>query len=308
MKRLIFGLAAIAPTAAPQQPPPATEVYLADLGAPADPKFDGALLNISNNPYYDNQPSFTPDGRAILFTSVRGGAAAKSDIYRYDIASKALTQLTHTEEAEYSPLVTPDGKTFSVIRVEADNTQRLWRFDLDGTNPRLVLENIKPVGYQAWIDATHLGLFVLGAQREPSTLQLADVTTGKAEIIDSNIGRGLAIRPNTATLTYVSKATTPWTLQGVGADRKPQIIGPLTAGPGGPNVEDYSWDPSFARGRIFLGAGAKLWAYNPFLRDAEQWEMIADFSSSSVGKISRLAASLSGGHLRIAFVAEPVAK
>src|SRR4029079_4951244 len=135
------------------------------------------------------------------------------DIYRYDVATKALTNLTSTPESEYSPLLTPDGRSFSVIRVEADGTQRLWQFDLDGRNPRLVLENVKPVGYHVWIDATHLALFVLGAQGQPSTLQIADTATGTAEVVASNIGRCLLMRPGRATLTFLSKASTPWMIK-----------------------------------------------------------------------------------------------
>ena len=52
-------------------------------------------------------------------------AATGSDIYRYDIASQAISQVTNTPEAEYSPTVTPDGRHISVIRVESDGTQRL---------------------------------------------------------------------------------------------------------------------------------------------------------------------------------------
>ena len=167
-----------------QQAPPATEVFYATVSNAAGIE---SIVNISNNPGYDNQPSFLPDGSAILFSSNRDGK--QTDIYRYDIATKTLTQLTKTPEAEYSPTVTPDKRTFSVIRVEADGTQRLWRFDLDGSNPRLVLENVKPVGYHVWLDATHLALFVLGS---PATLQVADTTTGTAEVVSTGIGRTLA--------------------------------------------------------------------------------------------------------------------
>ena len=142
----------------------------------------GKPINISNSPGYDNQPAFTPDGQSVLFTSVRGGrkpdpansAATGSDIYRYEIATERLSQVTNTPEAEYSPTVTPDGGHISVIRVEADGTQRLWRFALDGTQPELVLRDIKPVGYHAWGSASALVLFVLGQQGQPATLQVAD--------------------------------------------------------------------------------------------------------------------------------------
>ena len=76
-------------------PPHDTEVFLASLST-RDGKVEiGKPVNISNNAGYDNQPSFTPDGAAVLFTSVRGdrkpdpanSAATGSDIYRYDIAT-----------------------------------------------------------------------------------------------------------------------------------------------------------------------------------------------------------------------------
>ena len=85
-----------------QNPPPATEVFVAPFSS-ADGKVTiGKPTNISNNPGYDNQPSFTPDGTAVLFTSVRGdrkpdpanSAQTGSDIYRYDLASGKLSQVT----------------------------------------------------------------------------------------------------------------------------------------------------------------------------------------------------------------------
>jgi hypothetical protein len=109
-----------------------------------------------------------------LFTSVRGGT--QSDIYRYDIVGGTVTQVTNTPESEYSPIVTPAG-ALSVVRVELDKdrTQRLWQFTADGSDPHVVLDAIKPVGYHAWVDDHTLVLFVLG---QPPTLQVVDTKTG----------------------------------------------------------------------------------------------------------------------------------
>jgi hypothetical protein len=161
-----------APQAPPQPPPapavqapPDTEIYLAPMKTA-----NGAIgpaVDITNNPGYDNQPFFTPDGKAILFTSVRG-SGTQTDIYKYDIAAKMIAQVTNTPESEYSPTITPAGK-LSVIRVELDagKTQRLWQFTADGRDPQPVLETIKPVGYHAWADHQTLALFVLGATTGP---------------------------------------------------------------------------------------------------------------------------------------------
>jgi dipeptidyl aminopeptidase/acylaminoacyl peptidase len=300
---LAIGSASVGALAgAHQQPPIDSEVYLASW--PGQGVAISAVTNISNDPEYDNQPSFTSDSRAVLFTSKRDGK--QTDIYRYDIASKALTQLTHTPESEYSPLVTPDGKTFSVVRVEADGTQRLWRFDLDGSNPRLVLENVKPVGYHAWIDATHLALFVLGAQGQPATLQIADTMTGKAEIVATNIGRCLAVRPNTIPpqVTYVDKSDTPWTLKALDmATRKSTAIGPTFFGRLGaaPLPEDYAWDASVDRaGRLVVANFSSVTAYSLDPRDGGGPALL---SISSVTNITRLA--ISPDAKWITFVAEP---
>jgi len=282
-------------TLTPQQPPP-TELYLASYDPAARPAVS-APVNVSNSPGYDNQPSFLPDGSAILFTSNRDGV--QTDIYRFDIAAKALTQLTKTPESEYSPLVTPDGTGFSVIRVEADGTQRLWRFDLDGTNPRLVLESVMPVGYHVWIDDTRLALFVLGAGREPATLQLASTATQTAEVVDSRIGRSLLMRPGRRTVSFISQPQDgPRLVKLFNPDTR-QIT---TLTEALEDSQDTAWDPR--SGRLLMARGATIHAWTP---GASGWQPIADLSSSGIGSITRMAVSPDpgSGALRLALVAEP---
>jgi dipeptidyl aminopeptidase/acylaminoacyl peptidase len=288
-----LALAAIT-LSAQQAPPP--EIYLAPVRAGATPQI-GAWINISNDPDYDNQPSFLPDSSAILFTSRRDGK--QTDIYRYDVAAKAVTQLTRTTESEYSATVTPDRKTFSVVRVESDGTtQRLWRFDLDGSNPRLVLENVKPVGYHAWIDETHLALFVLGS---PATLQIADTATGKAEVAATGIGRSVLIRPGVRTVSYM---TTGASKQVMEWNPKTQASTPLFA----PfeNSQDAAWASD---GALWMASGTKIMRR---AAGAAEWSMVADVDVKpaagtlppTVKSITRLMLSPNGQWL--AFVAEPV--
>ena len=54
--------------------------------------------NITNHAGDDDHPCFLPDSSGVLFSSNRDGR--QRDIYRYDIASKAVRRVTNTPEDE----------------------------------------------------------------------------------------------------------------------------------------------------------------------------------------------------------------
>jgi Tol biopolymer transport system component len=273
---LVGGAAALAP--ATQQPD--TEVYLAAMSSRLIPAVYGPVVNISRNDGYDNQPSFTPDGSAILFTSNRDGA--QTDIYRYALADRSVRQLTETPESEYSPLVTPDGVSFSVIRVEADGAQRLWRFNLDGSNPRLVLERVAPVGYHVWIDRSRLALFVLGGQGAPNTLQLADVETGNATIVTERIGRSLLMRPAQGTVSFISTpAEGQWMVQAL--DPADGVVTTIARTVDERGSQDMAWDPD--TGRILMARGAQIWGW----QENGGWRLLGNLGGFGLRNITRLA-------------------
>src|SRR6185503_5120037 len=119
------------PEGASQAPsgPASTDIYLASLSTRQGRLVVGAPVNVTRRPGYDNQPTFTRDGQALLYTVIASDGQA--DIYRYDLRTKTSRRVTSTPESEYSPTVYSDGTRFSVVRVEADSTQRLWSFQLD---------------------------------------------------------------------------------------------------------------------------------------------------------------------------------
>jgi len=276
--------------------PPDTEIYVAPLSAAGGRLVVGTPVNITNSPGYDNQPSFTPDGGAILFTSGRGGLA--TDIYRYDLAARQVTRVTDTPEGEYSPTITPDGQHISVIRVEADSTQRLWRFTLDGRQPEIVLADVKPVGYHAWADAHTLALFVLG---QPATLQLADARTGKADVLARGIGRSLQPIPGRGTVSFVLREAPA---QEGGAptlvirELNPQTrdMTTLVRAVAGATEADCAWTPD---GWLLMAHGGTLHGWR---RGDADWTRVADLDALGLRGVTRLAVSPTGD--RIAIVAQ----
>lgn len=269
------------------QSPPGTDIYLAALGrGPGGGLTVGAPLNVTARPGYDNQPSFSPDGTLLYYTSSRGG---QSDIYRYDAATKATAQVTATPESEYSPTVMPDGKHLSVIRVERDSTQRLWAFTLAGAAVKPILDSIKPVGYHAWLNADTVFVFVLG---QPATLRRAELAHGTAEILARDIGRGIFKIPGRRAISFVQRDSSGGTIRSL--DPVTGAATDLVRLPQG--NEFYTWTPD---GALLSASGNRLLRWRS--GDAG-WSEVARFTEPGLQKISRIAVSPSGD--RIALVGE----
>lgn len=283
-----------------QGAPPDTEVFLVPLADPAAWTAE-SVVNISNAPGYDNQPSFMRDSRSVLFTSARAGE--QTDIYRYWIADRKLTQLTETAESEYSPTVVPAGNGFSVIQVEADRAQRLWQFSFAsrqgaGLESSVVLADVKPVGYHAWVDADTVMVFVLG---EPATLQRASPGSALTETIASDIGRSLVAIPGTRAVTFTTRDENGvWWIKRYDATTR-EVRTLIHAPEGLPgNGEPYAaWTRD---GRLFTAAGTRIFSWHD---GAADWTPVGDLSVAPIQNISRLAVSPDGRWLAI--VAEPVA-
>lgn len=264
---------------------PGTDVWLVPLRTQAGHLVLGTPRNATARAGYDNQPSWTPAADAIYFTANRDGA--QTDIFRFEIATSRVTQVTQTPESEYSATPTPDGRAISVIRVERDSAQRLWRFPLDGSAPSVILPDVRPVGYHAWADANTLGLFVLGS---PATFQVADLRTMRTAGVGRAIGRGIAKVPGVARVSFIEKwaANDWWVLAYDASTREIHRIAPTL-----PGVEDYAWTPS---GVLLMARESVVYAWNPVRK---RWDSIGDVSGAGVQGITRLAVSPRGDYLAL---------
>lgn len=286
---VLFALLPWLPIPAPVVAQVPTDIHLLELTASSGSLVAvGAPRAVTDRDGYDNQPAFTADGSALLYTSIREGQA---DSYRYDLASGRTVRITRTAESEYSPTPMPGSPRFSVVRVEADSAQRLWSFAPDGVDARLVLEGVAPVGYHAWLpDGRRVALFVLG---DPPTLRLADVATGEAEVVASDIGRSLQPVPGRAAVSFTHRIDGGWWIRELDVGSSAiRTVAPLPA-------EDayHAWTPE---GGLLTAHGTRI------LRRSEEaggtWVPVADVAEWGLGPVTRLATSPDGRHL--AFVAD----
>jgi dipeptidyl aminopeptidase/acylaminoacyl peptidase len=263
----------------------ASDLFLVPLHRAGGRMVADSVRRLTDRDGYDNQPSFTPDGRAILYTSI--DSAGQADIHRFDLASGRDSRLTRTApESEYSAAVMPDGDRFAVIRVERDSTQRLWSFRLDGTDPQVVLENVKPAGYFAFLDADRIVLFVLG---NPATLQIAGRRDGSARVLASNIGRAVQKVPGRNAVSFLHRDEGPpgWiTIWDATSGETTRLVEAF------PENEYHAWTPV---GDLITARGSTLYRYRP--GTDSDWVELAELTASGIRGISRLAVSPDGSQL-----------
>lgn len=314
MKTILL-LAALAATQAPAPqpapaPPPGTDIYLVPMTGGVASLKSAKPTPVSTASGYDNQPNFSPDGSRILFAANRDGK--QIDIYAFDRSSGRVTQLTQTPENENSPTFVPAGAgpagSFGVVQSEFDKNgnrptpaiQRLWRFNADGKSPSLILANIDPVGYHAWIDNDRLVLFVLGAQGKPNTMQIASVKSGKGEVIAEGIGRSLHRIPGTGVASFVHREGEEWWVKQF--DPSSKKIDPLVKVVAGSSDRDMAWLPDGKT--MVMSAGTKIYSWT---KGQAGWTEVFDAAAHQLGAVSRIAVSPKGDALAIV-VAEPVRK
>lgn len=261
-----------------------TEVYLFDLKETKNGFSISNPLNISNNDGYDNQPSFTDDGKTMLFSSTRNN---QTDILWYHIQSGTKKWISETPGGEYSPVLMPDGKHISAVRLDPDGLQLLYKYSIADGSSEVLVPDLK-IGYYTWFLNSRLIAFVLG---EPATLQEIDLDSRKAQIMYTNPGRSIHYIPSTKKYSFVDKSdSVNWKIMEAvpgNSEWTSEITPTLT------NSEDMVW---LDVNTIVMGKKEHLYFFDR-QQESKGWQVFADLSEYNLSDISRLA--FKGGKLAI---------
>lgn len=92
----------------------------------------GELQQLTHDSGMDGQPAFSPDGREIVFMSMRGGSR---DLWIMDADGENQRQLTSEPGGEWHPRWSPDGQGI-LFSSDRDGDVDIWIIGVDGTGLR----------------------------------------------------------------------------------------------------------------------------------------------------------------------------
>jgi Tol biopolymer transport system component len=267
---------------------PQYDLYITDLSG------DLSISNtvkMNKTPAYINQPAFSADGKSLFFTLEQGEAdSTQTDIGLYSIAEKKQQLLSNTALSEYSPTLLPDGTGVSVVVVEADQTQRLWKVDWQG-NTSLLKAEPKGVGYHAWGPEQDLLLFILGDKEDNHTVRYLD-KNGHLTTLATGVGRALSWQPGTHKAYYTEAKQQQLYLSFYDVKTKTTTQTTLALPAKGQDLVWWSAD------KLLVSAGTKIYQWQASAQQG--WTLWLDLSKACGTEVSRFA--LNKNRSQLAFV------
>lgn len=269
-----------------------SEVYLATINFNPTGMEVEALVNISNDSNYDNQPSFLNQD-TVLFA---GNNQGQTDIFSYSIPTDSKEKLAGSlGGGEYSPTAVPNTSQIAAVRLDTTGLQRLYSYSPKTNSSKLLIDDLKVAYFTFYNPNTLVGCYI-DEQENGLNLFVFKQDENKSYTLLKNVGRSFHKVPGQDMVSYTA-------INQEGnhdiylLDMQTYESFFVTQLPIG--IQDYAWlDDS----RIILGSNSSLYIYDTFGR--EGWEKMADLQSRNINNITRLAVSPNGKLLAIA--AQPI--
>lgn len=282
----LLSLLAFVPDAGAQPSTP-VNLYVVDLTYNGGSLHLGTPRKLTGDRGINSQPSFTPDGKSILFVR-RDSANGQGDVYRIDLASGAETRITSTPEMENSPTITPDGKLM-VIRWTPSTLFKEWGpwiYDMTGKPLKGVLPGPDTVGYYVRLDSVS---FAMMRPKSTGAIAIFDTRTGTMTDYD--------FRPANLPPQKIpgQRAISYTRVDSVGGNRirRLDLVTHDTTeiAPAQPRRVVHAWTP---RGEIIMGNGNAIFSLTP---PARTWNRIASFTDPELQEINAYVVSPAGDKL-----------
>lgn len=292
-RSLLALLSLLVPTLGRAQGPNPVNLWSVSLRWSGDRLVVGAPVKLTHDDGSNSQPSFSPDGRAVIFSATRDtGSEARSDIYRIDLATLRETRVTRTAENENSPTQNARGEYVAIRWQPATLFKEFgpWTYAADGTPLTGVLRGPDTTGYYTPLPN---GAYALTRPKSRSfTIGLFDPTTGAIADVDSGVPALPAQRiPGASALSYVrldSAAAHHAIVRLDLATHAVTRVAPTLVG-----RTAHAWVPGHAT--LLMAKGNELYAWHVG-RDTT-WRRVATFRASALRHATAYVVSPQGDRL-----------
>jgi hypothetical protein len=226
--------------------------------------------NLTARKGYDNQPSFSNDGKHLYYSSVREDE--QSDIYVADTRSGKLKLLQTSKESEYSPRPYFASAVLSSVVVEKDSAQRIHFVDaLTGVHTGRI--DVDSVGYHCFVNEDTVAYFKL---TEPQSLRYYVRSTGEDRFICAHPIRSIrAINRHTLLFGIKDSLSTSYYRYDFFLRSAELLASADTVS------EDVDWNKDLG---LIRSEGSRIMRYEP---TKKQWETLYDLKLFGITTIAR---------------------
>lgn len=266
---------------------PQTDIFTVKIEIENGVRVFGTPQKISVHKGYNNQPSFSLDGKSIFFNADPKG---NTDVFRYDLELDSIFVVTQTSVGEYSPTPIDEYHFVSVV-VEPDNRQRLWEYDTRTGASKLFVEERDSVGYFDILDSGEIPMFILGS---PQSLRIWNPETKTERRVDGIPGRSIKKLPGFNGFTFVDThySDRPQVIAIDNETLERQVIAQMPAG-----AQDLLWTPD---GTLLASSGSIIYQFSS--EAGGMWKNMLDLKNFGLANISRMAISPDGNTLALVSV------
>lgn len=272
-----------------------TNLWSVSLAWHGDRLVAGTPDKLTHDDGINSQPSFTPDGRAIVFSATRDtGSTARSDIYRYDFASRVETRITKTPENENSPTVNSRGEYLAVRWVPATLFKEYgpWVYARDGRPLRGLLPAGDTTGYYTPLER---GRYILTRPKARSfTIAMFDSALGTIVDLDSGVPALPAQRiPKHRAISYIvlDSATARHEIRRYDlVTRRAATVGRTL-----PGRTAHAWLPD--GNTVLMAKGNTLYMRSTSARGDTAWRVVSTFTDPDLRHASAYVVSPDGRRL-----------